>query len=127
VLDDGPLPLDLLAQRIFEGSRHRRERNKMNTHRLERAGRGLICLILVALIGCSTVSQSSATNNNQPRNNNAPMENQNSRATGESVDSRLVSANTKFGFKLFGEVAKQDAGKNILISPASVGLALAMT
>lgn len=99
----------------------------MNTHRLERGGRGLICLILVALIGCSTVSQSSVANNNQPGNNNAAMENQNNKATGDGVDSRLVSANTKFGFSLFAEVAKQDAGKNILISPASVGLALAMT
>ena len=50
-----------------------------------------------------------------------------SKATGDAVDSRLVSANTKFGFKLFAEVAKQNAGTNVFISPASVGLALAMT
>jgi serpin B len=99
----------------------------MNTRSLERTGRGSICLILLLLIGCSTVSQSSVANNNQPSNNNAAtMEDQN-KPTGDTVDNRLVSANTRFGFKLFAEVAKQDAGKNIFISPASVGLALAMT
>jgi len=97
----------------------------MNTHRIDRAGRSLTCLILLVLIACSTVSQSSVAKNNQPSNNNAARENQSSKAT--SVDSRLVSGNTKFGFKLFAEVAKQDAGKNVFISPASVGLALAMT
>ena len=55
------------------------------------------------------------------------MENENNKPTGDAADSRLVSANTSFGFKLFAEVAKQDAGKNVFISPASVGLALAMT
>ena len=55
------------------------------------------------------------------------MENETNKPTGDAVDSRLVSANTSFGFKLFAEVAKQDAGKNVFISPASVGLALAMT
>jgi serpin B len=43
------------------------------------------------------------------------------------VDSRLVLANTKFGFTLFSEIAKRDAGKNIFISPSSIALALAMT
>jgi serpin B len=99
----------------------------MNTHRIERTDRGLTCLIFLALIGCSTVSQLSVAKNNRPSNNNAAMENQSNKATSDAADSRLVSANTKFGFKLFAEVAKQDAGKNVFISPASVGLALAMT
>ena len=81
----------------------------------------------LALIGCSTVSQSSVANNNQPSNRNAAVEDSNNKPTDNDVDSRLVSANTTFGFKLFAEVAKQDAGKNIFISPSSVGLALAMT
>src|SRR5258708_278570 len=55
------------------------------------------------------------------------MEDSNKQPTDNDGDSRLVSANTKFGFKLFAEVAKQDAGENVFISPASVGLALAMT
>ena len=99
----------------------------MNTHRFERAGRWVSGLILLVLLGCSTVSQSSVSNNNQPSNDNTAMENQNNKPTGDAVDSRLVSGNTTFGFKLFAEVAKQDTGKNIFISPASVGLALAMT
>jgi serine protease inhibitor len=98
----------------------------MNTHRIEKTSRSLTCLILLVLIGGSIVPHSSVAKNNQPPNN-AVMENQSNKTTSDTVDSRLVSANTKFGFKLFAEVAKQDAGKNVFISPASVGLALAMT
>ena len=43
------------------------------------------------------------------------------------VDAKAVAANTRFGFKLFSEILKQDSGKNIFISPASVAIALAMT
>ena len=101
----------------------------MNTHRSRTVsvGGGLAMLGFLALIGCSTVSQSSVANSNQPSNSNAVMEDSNNKRTDNEVDSRLVSANTTFGFKLFAEVAKQDAGKNIFISPSSVGLALAMT
>lgn len=44
-----------------------------------------------------------------------------------TVDPRLIDANTRFGFKLFSEVWKQDSGKNLMISPASVAIALSMT
>ncbi|PZV10190.1 MAG: hypothetical protein DCF22_17285 [Leptolyngbya sp.] len=43
-----------------------------------------------------------------------------------TVSPKLINANTRFGFKLFSAVAKQDAGKNIFISPSSVAIALAM-
>src|SRR5262245_11470882 len=43
------------------------------------------------------------------------------------VDESLVTANTRFAFKLFAQLAQQERGKNIFISPASVFLALAMT
>jgi serpin B len=43
------------------------------------------------------------------------------------VDSKLVDANTKFGFKLFQEVLKQDSNKNVFISPTSIAIALSMT
>ncbi len=101
----------------------------MNTHRSRTvgAGGGLAVLGFLALIGCSTVSRSSVANNNQPSNSNAAMEDSNNKPMDNDVDSRLVAANATFGFKLFAEVAKQDAGKNIFISPSSVGLALAMT
>jgi len=45
----------------------------------------------------------------------------------ESIDARIVSANTAFGFKLFSELVEQDISKNIFISPSSVAMALAMT
>jgi serine protease inhibitor len=107
----------------------------MNTRlRIKQHGRGLAALLLLALAGCSSISHSNVANNNQPPNNNQPsnsntaMEDQNNKATSDTVDTRLVSANTRFGLKLFAEVAKQQgAGKNLFISPASVGLALAMT
>jgi len=47
--------------------------------------------------------------------------------TNQAFDDRLVSANIIFGFKLFAEIIKQDTGKNIFVSPASVAIALAMT
>ncbi len=42
------------------------------------------------------------------------------------VDRKLVAANTKFGFKLFSEILKQDSGKNVFVSPVSVAIALSM-
>jgi len=48
-------------------------------------------------------------------------------APAESVDTRLVAANTDFGFKLFRELAQEDPGQNIFVSTASVSMALAMT
>ena len=47
-------------------------------------------------------------------------------AQNTTVSPKLINANTRFGFKLFSAVAKQDAGKNIFISPSSVAIALAM-
>ena len=47
--------------------------------------------------------------------------------TSPVVDERLVAANTRFGFKLLGELAKRDAGKNIFVSAPSVAIALSMT
>ena len=44
----------------------------------------------------------------------------------KSVDSHLIEANTKFAFKLFSEILKQDEGKNIFISPTSVAIALTL-
>ncbi|HSQ19118.1 MAG TPA: serpin family protein [Blastocatellia bacterium] len=89
--------------------------------------RGLAVLVSLSIIACSNVSHSSGANNNQPSSDNDAMENQNKKTSSDNIDGRLVSANTRFGFKLFSGVAKQDAGKNVFISPASVGLALAMT
>jgi len=44
-----------------------------------------------------------------------------------AVDSRVVSAQTSFGFRLFGELRRQQAQQNTFVSPASIALGLAMT
>jgi len=89
----------------------------------------LAALIMPGLIACTGVTESSgAANSNSASNNNgASMEEEQNRPTAVSVDPRLVSANTRFGLKLYGEVLKQNAGKNLFISGSSVALALAMT
>ncbi|HKP84583.1 MAG TPA: serpin family protein [Blastocatellia bacterium] len=98
-------------------------------HTTGRNGWAVFALIALCLLGCSGVSQSSVANNNQPSNSNAgnpAMDEQQNKEPGGKVDPRLATANTRFGFKLFAEVANQGAGKNILVSPASVSLCLAM-
>jgi len=44
----------------------------------------------------------------------------------EAALSEIVSANTRFGFKLYQELIKQDGKNNIFASPLSVSLALSM-
>jgi serine protease inhibitor len=44
-----------------------------------------------------------------------------------SVDSKLVSANTKFAFDIFKKLLMEDIDENIFISPLSISIALAMT
>jgi len=94
----------------------------------------LVLLILFCFLGCSSVTHSSIdSNNNQPSDatnntdaSSSTMKDSNNPAGGPT-DPRLVTANTNFGFKLYHEVAKAGAGKNVFISPASVALCLAMT
>lgn len=45
----------------------------------------------------------------------------------QAIDSKLVAAQTDFGFKLFSQILQQEANQNVFISPSSVSLALAMT
>jgi serine protease inhibitor len=88
----------------------------------------IFAIVVLCLLGCSGVSQSSVSNNNQPLNNanNSAMNENQTKTSGANLDPRLAAANTRFGFKLFREVANQSAGKNVFISPASVALCLAM-
>ena len=44
----------------------------------------------------------------------------------DSVDNNVIRANTIFGFNLFSEIYKAEQDKNIVISPLSVSIALAM-
>jgi serpin B len=43
------------------------------------------------------------------------------------IKADVVSANNQMGFNLFAEAIKQSSGKNVVVSPLSVSLALAMT
>lgn len=43
-----------------------------------------------------------------------------------SINPQLVSANTRFGFKLFAAIANQQPNRNVFVSPSSVAIALAM-
>lgn len=43
------------------------------------------------------------------------------------VDTKVITANTQFGFKLFSEIVNPGIRKNIFISPTSIAIALAMT
>ncbi|ARV61867.1 proteinase inhibitor I4 serpin [Nostocales cyanobacterium HT-58-2] len=80
-------------------------------------------LVLFSVMGCSQVNSSTSAfaQSRLPRSE-SPVSKQVS-----NPDSQLIAANTKFGFKLFSEVLKNDNGKNIFISPSSVAIALAMT
>ena len=83
----------------------------MSSCSLEVIGRGIGLSILVALIGCSSMSPSTAANNSQPSNGEVSMIDQNKKEASGTLDPRLVSANTRFGFNLFAELAKKDSGK----------------
>ncbi|MFP5265479.1 MAG: serpin family protein [Blastocatellia bacterium] len=87
----------------------------------------LTATALLCLLGCSGVSQSSVANDNRPSNKNgATMEDQKNKPANDKIDPRLASAGRNFGFKLYGEIGRQGAGKNVFISPSSVGICLAM-
>jgi len=55
--------------------------------------------------------------------NNITFNKQNS----NSMNEKLVQANTNFGFKLFSQIFAKDSNKNIFVSPSSVAIALQMT
>lgn len=82
--------------------------------------------ILVGVLGCPNLN-----NNDSAVAQSLPVQRQESPTTeqpaGEVVSEKMVAANTKFGFKLFSEILKQDSGKNVFVSPYSVAIALAMT
>lgn len=44
-----------------------------------------------------------------------------------NIDSRLATANTHFGLKLFSQLLQADSTHNVLVSPSSVAFALSMT
>ena len=80
----------------------------------------LIGVMLLGLIGCSSVTHSSEVAKG------TAMEETQKTPVDANVASRLTSANTRFGFKLYREILKQSGDRNVFVSGSSVGLALAM-
>ena len=80
-------------------------------------------VVLMGVLGCSQINSStSALAQSALPESESPISKRKL-----NPDSKLVTANTKFGFKLFSEVLKQDSSKNVFVSPSSVAIALAMT
>ena len=75
-------------------------------HTIAKTFLGLLCPVLLLFAGCDELL----------------VESENG-----SVDGRVVTANTKFGFNLFNDIRKTEQNKNIFISPFSISIALAMT
>lgn len=80
-------------------------------------------IMLMGLWGCWKVGNSNQAVAQPNRMNQTQMNNRQNPA----IDRRLVDANTRFGFKLFSEILKQQPNQNIFVSPTSVAIALAMT
>lgn len=81
-------------------------------------------VMLMGVIGCSQLnsSNSSALAESPLPQTELPVSEKPA-----SIDTKLVSANTKFGFNLFSKLLVKDNNKNIFFSPSSIALALAMT
>lgn len=80
-------------------------------------------VVLIGVLGCSQINSStSALAQSALPESESPISKRKL-----NPDTRLVTANTKFGFKLFSAVLKQDISKNVFVSPSSIAFALAMT
>ena len=79
-------------------------------------------VMLIGVLGCSQVNDNTSALAKSP----LPTESPSTKKT-VTPDTKVVAANTKFGFKLFSEVWKKDSKDNIFVSPSSVAIALAMT
>ncbi|MEO8891214.1 MAG: serpin family protein [Coleofasciculaceae cyanobacterium] len=90
----------------------------MNRQMLSLVAAGVVCTGIIGGLMNQKINADSPT----PKKTNLVVQQPNT-----PVDSKLVDANTKFGFKLFQEVLKQDSKKNVFISPTSIAIALSMT
>ncbi|WP_448596710.1 serpin family protein [Thermoleptolyngbya sp.] len=85
-------------------------------------------LLVVGLLSCSANRSRAGDSSPVPPSpwvSESPIS-QNPAVPEQSVNPQLVAANTRFGFKLFSEVAAQSPGENVLVSPSSVAIALSM-
>ncbi len=94
----------------------------MNRRILSRVG--AIVAAGIVLAGLSGGLMAQKINANSPKHGEPRLTAQ---SPNPPVNSQFVDANTKFGFKLFSQILKQDSKKNVFVSPTSVAIALAMT
>jgi len=83
-------------------------------HTIGKTFLGLMCLVLFMFAGCNEFG--STLRDEIPDD-----------LAVDTVNTRLVTANTNFGFNLFNEIRKAEQNQNIFISPFSVSVALAIT
>lgn len=81
-------------------------------------------VMLMGVIGCSQLSNS---NSSAFAESILPKSELPVSGKATSLDTKFISANSKFGFNLFSQLLAQDSNKNIFFSPSSISLALAMT
>lgn len=81
-----------------------------------------VLLILIAI-----VSQEEAGSFNHIQHNSTPDKLVATETTKETKMSQLIDAHNRFGFNLFTQIHSQKPSKNIVISPSSIAIALAMT
>ena len=93
----------------------------MNRQMLNRVSAVVAGIVLTGLLG-GLMAQKINADSQTPGESRLALQQPNT-----AVDSKLVDANTKFGFKLFQEVLKQDSKRNVFVSPTSIAIALSMT
>jgi serpin B len=99
----------------------------MNRQRLSRLGAVVAAgIVLTGLLG-GLMAQKINALDPLPDSQKPTESHLTAQSPNQPVDSKLVDANTKFGFKLFKEILKQDSNKNVFVSPSSVAIALSMT
>ncbi|PPS39989.1 serpin family protein [Chroococcidiopsis sp. TS-821] len=81
-------------------------------------------IIFLGIMGCSRIDRIDSVVA-QPRSLNR-QDPDNIQVTPSAVDNKLVAANTRFGFKLFSEILRQQSDRNIFLSPTSVAILLEM-
>jgi serine protease inhibitor len=97
---------------------------KLTTWRLTKAHSiKALMAALIALIVCSSIVVTPSASNHtvlmkQQQQVALPV---------KKVDERVIAATSRFAFKLYNQVLKHGATKNVFVSPSSVILALAMT
>ncbi|MEB3343469.1 serpin family protein [Okeania sp.] len=87
-------------------------------------------IAFLALLGFSHLPGTAIRLNNQQNHTDNyinKMQNKLTQTVDTDMSMKLVSANNKFGFKLFSEIHKSQSNENIFISPSSVAIALSMT